>query len=249
MTDTPQVLLAHHLKTLKLPTFLREYDKLARQCATEGADHVRYLVRLTELELIDRERRMVERRIRQARFPAVKSLDSFDFKAIASLNKMLVLELARCEYVERRENIIALGNSGTGKTHIALGLGLAACQKGLSVGFLTAAALVHELMEARDEKRLLRLQKQLAKYHLLIIDELGFVPLSKTRAGDGEVQGREDPSEVRFRPCLASQPLQPRSPPQPPRHLQAKPRRCPGRVAPACGLRAGASRPSDTGSL
>ena len=97
MTDTPQVLLAHHLKTLKLPTFLREYDKLARQCATEGADHVRYLVRLTELELIDRERRMVERRIRQARFPAVKSLDSFDFKAIASLNKMLVLELARCE--------------------------------------------------------------------------------------------------------------------------------------------------------
>ena len=182
MTDTPQVLLAHHLKTLKLPTFLREYDKLARQCATEGADHVRYLVRLTELELIDRERRMVERRIRQARFPAVKSLDSFDFKAIASLNKMLVLELARCEYVERRENIIALGNSGTGKTHIALGLGLAACQKGLSVGFLTAAALVHELMEAKDEKRLLRLQKQLAKYHLLIIDELGFVPLSKTGA-------------------------------------------------------------------
>ena len=153
MTDTPQVLLAHHLKTLKLPTFLREYDKLARQCATEGADHVRYLVRLTELELIDRERRMVERRIRQARFPAVKSLDSFDFKAIASLNKMLVLELARCEYVERRENIIALGNSGTGKTHIALGLGLAACQKGLSVGFLTAAALVHELMEARCQWR------------------------------------------------------------------------------------------------
>ena len=182
MTDTPQVLLAHHLKTLKLPTFLREYDKLARQCATEGADHVRYLVRLTELELIDRERRMVERRIRQARFPAVKSLDSFDFKAIASLNKMLVLELARCEYVERRENIIALGNSGTGKTHIALGLGLAACQKGLSVGFLTAAALVHELMEARDEKRLLRFQKQLAKYSLLVIDELGFVPLSKTGA-------------------------------------------------------------------
>ena len=163
--------------------------------ATTAADHVRYLVRLTELELIDRERRMVERRIRQARFPAVKSLPSqaccacpagqrisFDFKAIASLNKMLVLELARCEYVERRENIIALGNSGTGKTHIALGLGLAACQKGLSVGFLTAAALVHELMEARDEKRLLRPQKQLAKYHLLIIDELGFVPLSKTGA-------------------------------------------------------------------
>ena len=103
MTDTPQVLLAHHLKTLKLPTFLREYDKLARQCATEGADHVRYLVRLTELELIDRERRMVERRIRQARFPAVKSLDSFDFKAIASLNKMLVLDANTSSVVSWRD--------------------------------------------------------------------------------------------------------------------------------------------------
>ena len=207
MTDTPQVLLAHHLKTLKLPTFRREYDKLARHCATEGADHVRYRVRLTELELIDRERRMVERRIRQARFPAVKSLDSFAFKAIASLNKMLVLELARCEYVERRENIIALGNSGTGKTHIALGLGLAACQKGLSVGFLTAAALVHELMEARDEKRLLRLQKQLAKYHLLIIDELGFVPLCQRRSKSTPLAGVKMHHLMRFSPALAVVPV------------------------------------------
>ena len=119
---------------------------------------------------------------RQARFPAIKSLDSFDFKVLPSLNKMLVMELARCEYVERRQNVIALGNSGTGKTHIALGLGLVACQKGLTVGFITAAALVHELMEAKDEKRLLRFQTQLAKYKLLIVDELGFVPLSKTDA-------------------------------------------------------------------
>jgi DNA replication protein DnaC len=178
MTDMPQVLLAHHLKALKLPTFLREYDKLARQCATEGVDHPRYLLRLAELELINRERRTVERRIKEARFPAVKSLDSFDFAAIPSLNKTLVLELARSEYVARRENIIALGNSGTGKSHIALGLGLAGCQKGLSVGFTTAAGLVHELLEARDEKRLLRLQRQLAGYKLLIIDELGYVPLS-----------------------------------------------------------------------
>ena len=182
MSEVPEVLLAHHLKALKLPTFLREHDKLARQCAAEGVDHVRYLLRLAELELIEREGRMVERRIREARFPAVKSLDSFDFPAIPSLNKALVLELARGEYVERRENAIALGNSGTGKTHVALGLGLAACQRGLSVGFTTAAALVHELLEARDEKRLLRLQKQLAGYRLLIIDELGFVPLSKSGA-------------------------------------------------------------------
>ena len=181
MTDTPQLLLAHHLKVLRLPTFLREYDKLAQQCAAEGVDHPRYLLRLAELELIERERRMIERRIKEARFPTVKSLDSFDFTAIPSLNKALVLELARCEYIERRENVIAVGNSGTGKSHIALGLGLAACQKGMSVGFVTAAALVHELIEARDEKRLLRRQRQLTTYKLLVIDELGYV-LSPTGA-------------------------------------------------------------------
>jgi DNA replication protein DnaC len=168
MSATPQILLAHHLKTLKLPTFLSEYDKVARQCAQEGVAHTGYLLRLAELEIIEREQRMVERRIKQARFPTVKSLDSFDFLALPSLNKPLVLELARCEYVDRRENIIALG------------LGLAACQKGLSVGFTTASALVHELIEARDERRLLQLQKRLAGLKLLIIDELGFVPLSKT---------------------------------------------------------------------
>jgi DNA replication protein DnaC len=162
---TPQVLLAHHLKQLKLPTVLREYDKVATQAARDGVDHPRYLLRLVELELIDRERRLVERRIRQARFPATKSLDTFEFTAIPSLNKMLVLELARCEYILRRENIIALGNSGTGKTHIAL-----------------AAALVHQLMEARDERRLIKLQRELQAVKLLIIDELGYVPLSPTGA-------------------------------------------------------------------
>ena len=95
---------------------------------------------------------MVERRIKAARFPAVKSLDTFDFLAMPSVNKHLVMQLARCEYVDRRENVIAVGNSGTGKTHVALGLGLAACQRGLSVGFTTAASLVHELIEARDDK-------------------------------------------------------------------------------------------------
>lgn len=182
MTEPPQILLEHRLKSLRLPTVLREYGKLARQSAADGLDHVQFLARLIELEMIDRERRMIERRIKAAKFPTVKSLDSFDFKAIPALNKMQVLELARCEWIERRENVIALGPSGTGKTHIALGLGLSACQKGLSVGFVTAAALVHELMEARDERRLLRLQKQMVSHKLLIIDELGFVPLSKTGA-------------------------------------------------------------------
>ena len=181
-TQAPEILLTHYLKTLKLPSFQREYQKLARLCATEGVDHVGYLFRLAEREMIERDRRKVERRIKAAKFPVVKSLDSFDFTAIPKLNKMQVLELARCEWIDRRENVIALGPSGTGKTHVALGLGLAACQKGLSVGFTTAAALVSEMMEARDERRLIRFQKQMAAYQLLIIDELGFVPLSKTGA-------------------------------------------------------------------
>ena len=182
MRDATDLLLSDHLKKLKLPTVLREYKKQAQQCAAENKAHVPYLSRLIELELIDRERRMVERRVKAAKFPAPKSLDSFDFKAVQALNKTQVLELARCSWIERRENVIALGPSGTGKTHVALGLGLAACQRGLPVRFITAAALVHELIEARDEKRLLRLQKQMLTPKLLIIDELGFVPLSKTGA-------------------------------------------------------------------
>ena len=109
--DTPQLLLEHHLKELRLPTILREYDKVARQCAVEQVDYQRYLLRITELELLDRERRATERRIRQAKFPVVKTMDSFDFLAIPSVNKTLVLELARCEFLARRENVLLLGNS------------------------------------------------------------------------------------------------------------------------------------------
>lgn len=181
-SQTPQILLEHHLKKLKLPTIQRDYAKQAQLCAMESVDHIGYLSRLAEQELIEREQRMIQRRIKAAKFPTTKSLESYDFKALPTLNKMRVLQLARCEWIERRENVIALGPSGTGKTHVALGLGLAACQQGLSVSFTTAASLVHELMEARDERRLLRLQKQLGNVKLLIIDELGFVPLSKTGA-------------------------------------------------------------------
>jgi DNA replication protein DnaC len=163
---------------LKLPTFAREYDKVAMEAAQDRADYPRYLLRLCELERIDRERRNIERRIRLAHFPQTKSLDTFDFTAQPSLNKALVLELARCEWIETRQNCIALGPSGTGKTHIALALGLAACQKNYSVAFTTAAALVHELMEARDERRLRALQKHLNAVRLLIVDELGYVPFT-----------------------------------------------------------------------
>lgn len=181
-TVAPQVLLVNHFKALKLPTFAREYEKVGAECAREGIDYPRYLLRLCELERIDRERRNVERRIRLAKFPVIKSFDTFDFAAVPGLNKALVLELTRGEWITKRENVIALGPSGVGKTHVALGLGLAACQKGYSVVFTTAAALVHELMEARDEKRLRILQKHLAHVKLLIVDELGYVPFSAVGA-------------------------------------------------------------------
>ena len=145
-------------KKLRLPTFQGEYAKQAQLCATANKDQIQYLARLCEMELIERERRMIERRIKAAKSPSTKSLDSFDFKIMPSLNKALTMELASCDYVDRHQNIIALRPSGTGKTHIALGLGLAACQRGLKVRFTTAAALVHDLIEAQDERRLQRLQ-------------------------------------------------------------------------------------------
>lgn len=156
LMDTPRVLLEHYLKQLRLPTILREFPKLSEQCAKQGATFEQFLLRLVEQEMMDRERRATERRIKAAKFPVSKSLETYDFLAIPSLNKKLVVELARCEWIGRRENVLALGNSGTVKTHIGLVLGLAACRQGFRVRFTTAAALVHELIEARDEKRLLR---------------------------------------------------------------------------------------------
>ena len=179
---------------------------MAAQCAAEGVDHPGYLLRLAELELIDRHQRMVQRRMRAACFPAVKSLDNFDFTAIPSVNKALVMQLARCEYIQRRENVIAIGNSGADKTHVALGLGLAACQRGMSVGFTTTTALVHELMEARDERRLLNLQRQLSRLNLLIIDELGFSTPVPHRRGTA-LRGRQPALRAGLHPGHHQPPL------------------------------------------
>lgn len=160
MSDRPTLLLEHHLKELKLPSFPREYGKLAAQCAAEGVSHPGYLLRLTELEVTDRHQRLAQRRIPAARFPSTKSLDTLDFSAIPSVAQAMVMQLARCEHVEPHGNVIAIGNNGAVKANVALGLGVAACQQGLSAGFTTAAALVNEPVEARDERRLLNLQRQ-----------------------------------------------------------------------------------------
>ena len=160
--------------------FLREYEKVSGRCAREKGGYSRFLLELSELELLERERKGTERRIKEAGFPVVKTLDTFDFKAMPSLNKRLVIELARCEYIDKRENVLIVGNSGTGKTHIATALALAACKGSYRVRFFTAAGLVTAMMEARDDKALLRFKRQIFRKSLVVIDEFGYVPFSKT---------------------------------------------------------------------
>jgi DNA replication protein DnaC len=176
------ILLEHSLKVLKLPTMLREYAKLAAVCRQERAEYQTFLLRLAERELSDREQRAAERRVKAARFPVLKTLDTFDFSAQPSLNQELVRELAGGHYLDRRENVLLVGNSGTGKTHLATALAFTACQQGRRVRFFTATGLVTQLLECREERQLERLLGQLERHQLLVVDELGYVPCSKAGA-------------------------------------------------------------------
>ena len=176
------VLLKHHLKALKLPTILREYQTQSNQGAKEGISYGQFLLRLTERELLDREQRASERRIREAKFPVVKTLDTFEFKAQPSLNERTFRELMRCEYIGHKENILMVGNPGTGKTHLATALGHAACMENHRVKFFTVTGLVTQLLEHREERNLQRMHRQLERQHVLILDELGYVPFTKTGA-------------------------------------------------------------------
>lgn len=180
--DPSLLLLEHHLKALKLPTLLRDYVSMAAVCAQERCDYPQYLLRLTERELIDRERRATERRIKEAQFPVIKTIDSFDFAAQSSVNQSLVRELLRGDYIGKKENILLVGNPGTGKTHLATALGFAACSQGKRVKFTTTTALVTQLLEQRENRSLQRLYKQLQRQDVLILDELGYVPFSKAGA-------------------------------------------------------------------
>ena len=176
------VLLHHHLKALKLPTILAECQKIAGRCAADNIDHLGFLLQLCELELIDREKRAAERRLKAARFPTFKTLDNFDFIVQPSVNKTLVGELMRCLWIEQRENLLLVGNPGTGKTHLATALAVEACGCGKRVRFYRVTELITQLMEAREERELGRLKKQLGRLDLLVLDELGYVPASKLGA-------------------------------------------------------------------
>ena len=176
------VLLKHHLKALRMPTMHAECEKVAARCAQDNVDHLGFLLQLIELELIDRERRAAQRRLKAAKFPNTKTLEDFDFEAQPSLNRVLIAELTRCEYIDRREAVILVGNPGSGKTHVATALGIEACERGKRVRFWRVTELLTSLMEAREERQLMRMKGQLAKLDLLILDELGYVPASKLGA-------------------------------------------------------------------
>jgi len=175
-------LLKANLKQLRLPTMLAECEKLAREAAESNQPYEEYLLRLTELELAARSANALASRIRQASFPLEKELDSFDFSASPSINKQKILELSRCQWIAVRSNCCFIGEPGTGKTHVAVALGMAACRQGYKVRFYTAATLVNRLEEAQKQYQLDRVLTQLDRADLLICDELGYLSFSRTGA-------------------------------------------------------------------
>ena len=179
---TDVMLLQHHLTALHLPTIKAECEQVARQCAQEDVDYLGFLLRLCERESADREQRACQRRLKAGKFPQMKSLDEFDFTAQPSLKRALVLELARCEFIDRRECVILSGGPGTGKTHVAIGLATAACQRGKRVRFYRVTELITAMLEAREERALGRLRAQLARLDMLVLDEFGYVPASQVGA-------------------------------------------------------------------
>lgn len=167
------VLLKAYLKRLRLPAMARELEKCLQESTAANLPYERFLLVLAEQEVLQREQNATKLRLRQARFPILKTLDSFNFSTIPSLDKQRVLQLAQGGYIEEKENLILVGDAGTGKTHIATSLGISACRQGKKVAFYTAPGLINAFLEARNELSLSRLQKKLLRKDLVICDELG----------------------------------------------------------------------------
>jgi DNA replication protein DnaC len=179
MADVTIELLKAHFRQLRLPTMGQEFERLARDAAATNQSFVQLLLRLTEIELETRAANAVATRIKNAEFPVLKDFDTYDFSVMPGLSKPKVLELARSEWIEQKHNCCLVGGHGTGKTHVAVALGQAACRAGLRVGFFTAAELVSKLEAAQKQYTLDRFLGQLERVALLICDELGYVSLSR----------------------------------------------------------------------
>ena len=179
MSDVTTELLKTQFRQLRLPTMGREFERLARDAAAANQSFVQFLLRLTEIELAARAANAVATRIKAAEFPVEKDFDTYDFSVLPGLSKPKILELARCEWIAQHSNCCLIGSHGTGKTHIAVSLGLAACRAGLRVRFFTAAELVSRLEKEQKQYTLDRFLGQLDRAHLLICDELGYVTMSR----------------------------------------------------------------------
>jgi len=182
MSCPEPVHLLDELRELKLPAFVEHWSRIADEAQRSRGTHADYLADLAHLEVNGRRERRIARRIKEARFPILKTFDAFDFAAQPELDKDAVLELATCDFVDDRANAVLLGGVGTGKTHLAIALGMACCQQGRRVRFLTAAELTTALVEARAADRLSRKLEHFARFELVILDELGYVPFDRVGA-------------------------------------------------------------------
>jgi DNA replication protein DnaC len=177
MSQCNTVLLENHLKTLRLPTFVKEYAKAARQSGERGDSHETFLEHLAELEVNQRESKATIRRLKQASFPVDKDLSEFDFGAVPGLSRKKVLDLFTCRFIEEKASVVLLGAPGVGKSHLAVALGREACRKGQRVKFFTASHLVNTYLEAREQRQVMRLESNIRKKDLIIVDELGYLPM------------------------------------------------------------------------
>jgi DNA replication protein DnaC len=182
MTEGTALLLTHHLKELKLGAMLSHYPSLVRQARDTGQDYESFLLSLAETEILIRSENRLKRRIREARFPLLKTFEQFRYESSPELDRRVIEELKSGEYIREHRNVIFVGKTGTGKTHLATSLAVEACGQGIRSRFITGSELVNELVEARSERALSRSIQRYTRCGLLILDELGYVPFSKEGA-------------------------------------------------------------------
>jgi DNA replication protein DnaC len=179
MTEGTALLLTHHLHELKLGAILRQYPTLVRQARETGQDYEAFLLSLAETEIRTRSENRLKRRIRDARFPLIKTFEQYRYESAPDLDRRILEELKTGEYIRERRNVIFAGKTGTGKTHLAISLGIEACRQGIRSRFVTGSELVNELVESRSDRALSRSIQRYARCGLLILDEMGYVPFSK----------------------------------------------------------------------
>jgi DNA replication protein DnaC len=182
MRAAREMALMENLKLLNLPAIARSLETHLRQARENALDCGEFLLALTEVELQARAEGRLKRRLRDAKFPLLKTLETFDFEAAPGLDRRLIHGLAEGTYIGEHRNVIFLGTTGTGKTHLATALGVQACRLGIRTRFITGCGLANELIEARQERELSRVIQRYARYGLLVVDELGYVPLAKEGA-------------------------------------------------------------------